>query len=147
MTAEQLTKLFLRHRTISLQFAEAMPDEHFDMKPWEGALSFGDSALHLAGSGDFYLGMADGGAVVRPDPAPATPAEIRAHLAKKTTEQAERISNLGDDLNRVIAFRTTEMPLWMLLGQMREHEAHHKGQMMQMLRMAGNRDKLFYTVR
>jgi uncharacterized damage-inducible protein DinB len=29
---------------------------------------------------------------------------------------------------------------------MREHEAHHKGQMMQMLRMCGVSEKRFYVV-
>jgi len=147
MTAAQMAEQFLRHRRITVQFTEVMPEEHFDMKPWDGALSFGASALHLASAGDFYLSNADGGSPARPDPMPATPAEIRAYLVKKTAEQAERIGNLGDDLTRLVTVRTNEVPLWILLGQMREHEAHHKGQMMQMLRMAGNRDKLFYAVR
>lgn len=147
MTAAQMTELFLRHRKITVQFADLMPDEHFEMKPWDDALSFGATALHLAGSGDFYLAVADGESKTRPDPMPATPAEIRAYLATKTAEQAERIGNLGGDLDRLVSIRTNEVPLWVLLGQMREHEAHHKGQMMQMLRMAGNRDKLFYAVR
>jgi len=147
MTATQLAEQFLRHRKITVQFSEAMTDDQFDMKPWDGALSFGATALHLATAGDFYLGMADGKSTARPDPMPSTPAAIRAYLTTKTAEQTERIENLGDDLNRAVTFRDKEIPLWVLLGQMREHEAHHKGQMMQMLRMVGNRDKLFYAVR
>ena len=41
--------------------------------------------------------------------------------------------------------RDKQVPLGILLGQMREHEAHHKGQMMAMVRMAGVKDELFYA--
>lgn len=147
MTAAQMVELFLRHRKITVQFTELMPDEQFHYKPWDGSLSFGQQAVHLATAGDFYLSFADGTPVTRPDPLPQAPGDVRAFLAQKTEEQVARINGLGDDLTRTVSFRNKDVELWMLLGQMREHEAHHKGQMMQMLRMIGNRDQLFYAVR
>lgn len=147
MTADQMVEQFLRHRKITLQFTELMPDAQFHFKPWDESLSFGQQAVHCGTAGDFYLSFADGTPVNRPDPLPESPADVRAFLAQKTEEQAARIGKLGDDLTRTVTFRNKEVPLWVLLGQMREHEAHHKGQMMQILRMVGIRDQLFYAVR
>jgi uncharacterized damage-inducible protein DinB len=149
VTADDQVQAFLRHRKVTQQLCDVMPDAHFGFKPWDGAMSFGDLALHLANSADFYLAMAEGKEVVRPDAAsqPKTPADIRAYLAKKTDEQAARIGHLTGDLDRKVTARGREVPLSLLLGQQREHEAHHKGQMMMMARICGVRDELFYTVR
>lgn len=149
MTAAQMVEQFLRHRKITEQFCAVMPDDKFDFQPFEGGLSFGAMATHLATAGDFYLSFAEGIAHNRPDPAslPKSPSEIRAYLTAKTAEQAERIGKLGDDLDRSVTFRNKEVPVGILLGQMREHEAHHKGQMMTMIRMVGIKDELFYAVR
>jgi uncharacterized damage-inducible protein DinB len=149
VTADDLVQAFLRHRRVTQQLCERMPDDRFDFAPWDGGMTFGDLAVHLANSADFYLAMAEGRPVERPDPStqPRSPAEIRAYLANKTEEQAARIGRLTGDLDRKVSARGREVPLSLLLGQQREHEAHHKGQMMTMLRMAGNRDELFYAVR
>ncbi len=149
VTADDLAQAFLRHRKVTQQLCDLMPDAQFGFKPWDGAMSFGALAVHLANSADFYLAMAEGKELVRPDPAtqPQTPAEIRAYLAKKTDEQAARIGHLTGDLDRKVAARGREVPLSLLLGQQREHEAHHKGQMLTMVRMSGNRDELFYALR
>ena len=149
MNAQQMVEQFLRHRKVTEQFCAVMPEDQYDLKAWDGAMSFGAMATHLALSADFYLGWCEGIAPSRPDPAtlPKSPAEIRAFLAKKTLEQAERIGRLGDDLDRPVKVRDKEVPLGIYLGQMREHEAHHKGQMMQLVRMAGVKDELFYAVR
>jgi uncharacterized damage-inducible protein DinB len=149
ITADDLAQAFLRHRKVTQQLCELMPDDRFEFAPWEGAMSFGALALHLANSADFYLAMAEGKEIQRPDPAtqPKTPADIRGYLARKTDEQLARIGRLTGDLDRKVSARGREVPLSLLLGQQREHEAHHKGQMMTMLRMCGNRDELFYAVR
>jgi uncharacterized damage-inducible protein DinB len=149
VSADDLVQAFLRHRRVTQQLCELMPDDRFGFTPWEGAMSFGALAVHLANSGDFYLAMAEGEPITRPDPAtqPKTPAEIRAYLARKTDEQAARIGHLKGDLDRPVSARGKDIPLSLLLGQQREHEAHHKGQMMTMVRMCGNRDELFYALR
>jgi len=45
----------------------------------------------------------------------------------------------------VVSFRGKEVTVAFLMAALREHEAHHKGQMMMMARMCGVTDKLFYT--
>lgn len=149
MNAEQMATQFLRHRKITEQLCNLMPDDQFGLKAFDGALSFSEMATHVANAGNYYLTLAEGGTPGRPDPAtqPKTPAEVRAYVAAKTTEQAGRIAALGDDLDRPVTVRDKQLPLGIWLGQMREHEAHHKGQMMHLVRMAGIRDELFYAVR
>lgn len=149
MTAQQMVEQFLRHRKATERLCALMPEDQYDFKAWEGAMSFGAMATHIATSGDFYLAVCEGIKPTRPDPAtlPGTPAEVKAFLARKTAEQAERIGKLGDDLDRVVSFRDTALPLGLMLGQMREHEAHHKGQLLLMLRMVGVREELSYTAK
>ena len=149
MTGQEMAEQFLRHRKVTEQLCAVMPEDKFGFKAWDGALSFAALANHLATAGDFYLSLAEGAAYNRPDPAtlPKTPADIRAFLAKKTQEQADRMVKLGDDLDRPVTVRGKELPLGIFLGQMREHEAHHKGQMMMMARMCGVKDELSYVQR
>lgn len=146
ITAADVQQAFLRHRKVTQKLCELMPDDKFDFAPWDGALTFGQLAVHVAASGDFYTAMAEGKAFERPDPAslPASPADIRAYLAARTEDQAARIGRLGD-LQRTVSFRDREVPVGILLGWQREHEAHHKGQMMTMARMCGVRDEMRYT--
>jgi uncharacterized damage-inducible protein DinB len=138
---------FLRHRKATQQFAALMPEEQYEFKPYEGALSFGQLVAHIAGSGDFLLSFADGIPFVKPETASPTPAEIKAYLAQKTEEQTARIEKLSADPERVVDFRGTPMTVGALLANMREHEAHHKGQLMTYLRCCGVTEKLFYVAR
>lgn len=136
---------FLRHRKATIQFANLMPAEQWDFKPYEGALSFGQLVSHLAGAGDFFLSHTDGVQLDR-STVPTDRAGILDFLAQKTEEQASRIEKASAEPEREIQFRgSVPMAVNALLANMREHEAHHKGQLMTYLRMAGVTDKLFYT--
>jgi uncharacterized damage-inducible protein DinB len=143
-TGNDHVNFFLRHRKATIQFAELMPEAQYDFRPYEGALSFGQLVAHIAGSTDFYLSFCDGTPFVRPDAAIMTPAQIKAYLAQKTEEQAERISKL--DVAQVVDFRGAPTMIGIIQSFIREHEAHHKGQLMTYLRMCGITDKLFYVV-
>jgi uncharacterized damage-inducible protein DinB len=136
---------FLRHRKATIQFANLMPAEQWDFKPYEGALSFGQLVAHIAGAGDFFLGLADGIAFDR-STVPQDRQGILAFLAQKTEEQVTRIEKAATEPERTVDFRGTPMTINALLANLREHEAHHKGQLMTYLRMAGVSDKLFYVV-
>jgi uncharacterized damage-inducible protein DinB len=145
MNAAQMVEEFLKHRRATERFCAVMPDEQFGFKAWEGALSFGALAVHLTTAADWFLSFLDGVPVSKPHPEPATAAEIRSLLAKNTESVVARMSALTD-LERTVEMRGQQVPVWMVLSRLREHEAHHKGQMMQMLRMVGVNEKLFYTV-
>lgn len=144
MNAAQMGEEFLRHRKATEQFCAVMPDAHYDFKPWDGSLSFGALVMHLAGAANWFLNFVDGQPSSRPDPAPRTPAEIRAYLAQNTQSAVARMEALTD-LEQTVDFRGQHVEIWVLLSRLREHEAHHKGQMMQMLRICGVTDNLFYS--
>jgi len=146
MSVNQMVEEFLRHRRATEQFCALMPDPHFDYAFREGSLTFGAQAMHLAGAADWFLSFVDGVQPARPDPVPQTPAAIRDHLARNTRTVVARMEAI-DDLERVVSFwNQGPAPVWAVLGRLREHEAHHKGQMMQMLRNCGVTEKLFYIV-
>lgn len=136
---------FLRHRKATLQFANLMPAEQWNFKPYEGALSFGQLVAHLAGAAEWFLGHFDGVAFDRSN-VPADRAGILAFIEQKTAEQVARIEQASAEPERLVDFRGNPMTVNAMMANLREHEAHHKGQLMTYLRMAGVTEKLFYTV-
>lgn len=136
---------FMRHRKATMQFAHLMPAEQWNFKPYEGALSFGQLVAHIAGAGNFFLGMADGAAYDR-SAVPQEREAVLGYLEQQTAEQGARIEKASADPERTVDFKGNPITINALLAGMREHEAHHKGQLMTYLRMAGVTDKLFYTV-
>lgn len=145
----KLVDAFLRHRRVTEQFVNLMPEEHFGFAAFEGGLTFGQLAVHLMNSGDNLLTSATGGTFTPPDKEslPKEPADIKRYVTERTNAQIALIEGLGDDTERKVTFRGNEMTAGDLLARQREHEAHHKGQMMMMLRMCGMKDQLFYTLR
>ena len=149
MDAETLVGMWLRHRQVTQQLARVMPAEHFGFKAWEGGQSYGDLLVHIVNAAGRQLDTAEGkepGSTSQGE-LPATPEAIRAWVDEQTARQTERLRTVADDPNRTVSSRGAPLPLQVFLAQMREHEAHHKGQLMMMARMCGVRDELFYVAR
>ncbi|HLO02315.1 MAG TPA: DinB family protein [Symbiobacteriaceae bacterium] len=136
---------FLRHRKATLQFANVMPAEQWNFKPYEGALSFGQLVAHIVGAAEWFLGHFDGVAFDRAT-VPQDREGILAFIEQKTAEQVARIEKAAAEPERLVDFRGNPMTVNAMMANLREHEVHHKGQLMTYLRMAGVTDKLFYTV-
>lgn len=135
---------FLKHRNATIQFATLMDAEQWNFKPYEGALAFGQLVAHVAAATNFFLSFADGAAYDRAG-VPTEREGILAYLEAQTASQVERIEQAATEPQREVNFRESPMTVEALLANMREHEAHHKGQLMTYLRMAGVKEKLFYT--
>lgn len=136
---------FLRHRKATLQFANLMPAEQWNFKPYEGALSFGQLVTHIVGAAEWFLGHFDGASFDR-NSVPQDREGALAFIEERTAAQVARIEKASAEPERLVDFRGNPMSVNAMMANLREHEAHHKGQLMTYLRMAGVTDKLFYTV-
>ncbi|MBX5465758.1 MAG: DinB family protein [Clostridia bacterium] len=145
MTPDEMVEGFLRHRRATQAIARLMPDERFDDHPWEGGRSFGELLLHIVDSADAMLGGAAGQPVEPPAERPSTPAAIRAYLEARTPAQETLVRALAADPRGEVRWRDAALPAEVLLARAREHEAHHKGQLMLLARMAGVREAMFYV--
>lgn len=54
---EILAGHWMKSKTLTLQVAEAMPDENYDYKPFSDARAFGGELQHLGQAEGFYLGQ------------------------------------------------------------------------------------------
>ena len=61
-----VTERFLAHRQVTEQLCRLMPVDRFEFRPYEGAMSFGELATHLAIAADWFLAFADGTAFTWP---------------------------------------------------------------------------------
>ncbi|MDI3317057.1 MAG: DinB family protein [Bacillota bacterium] len=148
MTSEELLQSFWRHRKATQRIADLMPDERFGFRPYEGWRSFAELVLHVADATDRMLAPAAGKAPAQgASPSPEGAAAIRRYLAAKSASQEELVRTLAADPRRPVEWRGMQMPAELLLAQAREHEAHHKGQLMLLARLAGVRDEMFYLDR
>jgi uncharacterized damage-inducible protein DinB len=129
---------FMRHRGALLAFLDSIPEDKVNFRAWEGGMTLLELLDHLAHSGDRVLAMSRGEAPPKPTPA-TTLAEVRARLQDNAQQVVQALEGLTEEqLNQTVeAFGGRRMPVFTLLDFLREHEAHHKGQIWLMARMLG----------
>jgi uncharacterized damage-inducible protein DinB len=138
--AERFLATFNRAAAFNLEYANAMPAEHYDFKPVPEVRTFGGMLLHIAGSDVFfinYVSGGDGGGInfepeemtkdVVVDLMNQSDDYVRAALKGVTDEQmAETVETFAGEL-------TKEEVCWF----MRDHITHTRGQLIIYLRMNG----------
>jgi uncharacterized damage-inducible protein DinB len=134
---------FLMHRGALIDLLETLPPDKVDFTAWESGMSFLSSVNHLVGSSTRMLAKA-----LSKTPDVIVPSSdwntALANLKSNTQQVAETLSSLTEDqLDHTITNFGREMPAYMVFGFIAEHEAHHKGQMWLMARMAGLNPPMF----
>lgn len=136
-SADYYVQLFLAHRKALESLLDTVPEAQGDFKPWEGAMSFQSMTDHLTGASMRFSAMATGKS---PEAFAASSSfgESRDRLKASTEATATSLRGLNDEqLESLIDAFGTKMPVFALIDIMREHEAHHKGQLWTMARMIG----------
>ena len=138
MNADHYLRSFLAHRNALIGLYAELPEDRRDFAAWEGGLSFLGQAQHLSTSSLRILTMV-GGPEVQPQADATTLADVKSQLEQSRDHVARAIADLtGADLERVVpAFGSIPLKVAALLDMLIGHEAHHKGQVWQMARMAG----------
>lgn len=155
--AKELAGSFRTVRNNTVQIAEEIPEESYGFRPAEGCRTVGEMLVHIALGGrlqeqlnlverrtsmegfdypGFRAGLLAEAAKLR------TKAEIVALLKEEGEKFASAVESLTDDyLGESIAMPPGGVPpsrtRFDLLSSVKEHEMHHRGQLMLVERMLG----------
>ncbi|GEL78178.1 DinB family protein [Tenuibacillus multivorans] len=134
-------KDWLNHRGILEELLEQIDDEHVHYKPWDGAMSLGTLALHIATSGEMFAKMVKTEKFEAPDmPEFETMKGVRdavKELTKKTQKVIEETTDEELQQQNKAELPKMQGTKYQYLKAMYEHEIHHKGQLFVYARMVG----------
>lgn len=149
---EKFAKLFLSHRTVVEDILQKVPDDKFDLKPWPGALSLGELAVHMADSAQRFAGWVKSGSAEKFESLTDwTPDAVRTYVHERTEQTVEAMKSTSDEAMEALVQTKqlfgVDLPGKVLLNSMRDHEIHHKGQLFVYARMAGVEEMPFFINR
>lgn len=144
---DDVARGWLQHRLIVDDLLDLVGDEQVHYRPWEGAMSLGELAIHIVTSTDMFVrGIKDG-----EFKAPAvetdfeTIGDLRRIVTKYTEQTREDIKTIFDfQLKGYILFNKVRAPGTYWLSNAIDHEIHHKGQLFTYVRMTGAKDLPFF---
>ncbi|MET3696826.1 uncharacterized damage-inducible protein DinB [Bacillus oleivorans] len=145
---EKSLKDWLKHRRILEELLKTVKEEDADFKPWDGAMSLGELALHIAGWADTFITLAKTGEFSKPEKYQfKTMSEVREAVHLLTEKTAATYSSLtAEDLEAVRTFPISDFkfPGKVYLKIIHDHEVHHKGQLYVYARMTGVEKVTFF---
>ncbi|WP_258112603.1 DinB family protein [Alicyclobacillus sp. SP_1] len=137
---------WLRHRLITSDILDGLTDDHaLEFKPWDGAMSLRELVVHMLVAADMFTSTIQNGSFSRPNPdalpKPTTLAELRAATHDFTNRTKDQLASISDETYDKMIDTTQvfgqPLPAHALLGIMKDHEIHHKGQLFVYGRMLG----------
>lgn len=153
---EQMMEEWMEHRLVLEKLLGTIDDDrHMDFKPWDGAMSLGQLALHVAYWGKAFVSMVKTGEEMsayfgsEPDLADfKTMEDIRKAVHDFTGETKTLYASLTEsELEAGITSshpRLGGQPRKFYLTLMYDHEVHHKGQLFVYARMVGVKEVPFF---
>ncbi|WP_279401880.1 DinB family protein [Piscibacillus salipiscarius] len=89
---------WLNHREKLEALLEKIDDEHVHYKPWDGGMSLGTLALHVALAGDMFANMVKTEKMEAPDmPKFDTMDEVREKVKELTESTKKKIQEMTDE--------------------------------------------------
>lgn len=141
MFAKEFIPILQRAKTYSLEFAGAMPEEHYKFKPTPEIMSFGEQIVHTAGATFWFISKITG----EENPGKGFKAEgkskdeIMKFLEKSFAYAEKALADLSDkDAVEVIhLFGELKLTKSQTFQTIRDHVTHHRGGMVIYLRLKG----------
>ncbi|CAM3740900.1 DinB family protein [Mesobacillus zeae] len=130
--AEKLMTEWLEHRKVLEALLNTIvDDEHIDFKPWDGAMSLGELALHMAGWNDVFVSMVKTEVFSPPDiPKCETMEDLRKsvkNFTEKTKAAFEIIADTELEAENTASHPKLKGTKNNYLAAMYDHEIHNKG--------------------
>lgn len=140
---------WMSHRRVLIELLDSVGNEQLNFRPWEGGMSFAELTTHVIGSTSMFVRIVGGGTPEKAAPAAYETIEQLRDFAKSQTEQtkAELESITEEQLQRIVEFATMKMTGQAMLEMAKEHEIHHKGQLLTYARIAGVEKLPFFVSR
>ncbi len=124
----------------TLELAEAMPAEHYDFKPTEEQMTFGEQMIHLTANANWLTSSYLGGEKVdQPLRGQSYNKEETIAIMKQAFQNAAvAIAQLEEDeLTEVVDFFAGPMRKRQILTLLNDHLTHHRGQAIVYARLKG----------
>lgn len=152
---KELAASFRTVRKNTIQIANEIPEDKYGFSPAEGARTVGEALVHIALAPRLQMQihqqklstlvgfdfMAAFGALMAEGSKPRTKAEIVALLTEEGEKAASYLESVTDEfLGESVAMPQPGVPprtRFDMLMSMKEHEMHHRGQLMLAERMIG----------
>lgn len=150
---QSLVNQWLHHRKVLLDLLDRIPEGKTQFKPWDGAMSLGDLAVHTVMSTDWIVASVKNGRFERPgaSPKPETMEAVRNLVHDYTEKTTLEFTLLTDEqLERIVEAKALfgfDAPGKIFIHLMHEHEIHHKGQLFVYARMVGVEQVPFFISR
>lgn len=144
---DDVARGWLQHRMVIDDLLALVKDEDINYKPWEGAMSLGELAIHIVTSTDMFIKGIKKGEFVAPEVENdyETMDELRAIIKRYTDHTKEEITSIFDfQLKGYMQFGKIRAPGTYWLSNAIDHEIHHKGQLFTYVRMTGAKDLPFF---
>ncbi|HLR60879.1 MAG TPA: DinB family protein [Lentibacillus sp.] len=139
---------WLQHRMVLDDLLALADDEYVDYRPWDGAMSLGELAIHIVTSTYMFVKGIKKGEFEDP-PAETdykTINDVRTIVQRYTEETKEAISTIFTyQMKGYILFNKVRAPGTYWFSNAIDHEIHHKGQMFTYVRMIGVKDVPNFT--
>jgi uncharacterized damage-inducible protein DinB len=139
--AKQMTNDWLQHRKVLEELLEQIDDTHIAFKPWDGAMTLGELALHIVVSNDSFVSMVR---TEKFDIAEAPKCETMEDVRKVVRDFTQKTLAKYEDFTDEELERENSASHPKLKGAKKnylqavyDHEIHHKGQLFTYARMAG----------
>ncbi|BFH12962.1 DinB family protein [Paenibacillus melissococcoides] len=138
---EALLEAWMKQRTILEKLLLAIPDQHANFAPWDGAMTVSALAQHIGASADMFIRLAKTGeGQIGMPPTVECPSmkEVRRIVQEWTASTAGIFRTLtAEDLETVYhsPFPNLDGPRSKLVRLVIDHEIHHKGQLFVYARM------------
>lgn len=146
--AKQMMNEWLQHRKVLEELLELIDDEHINFKPWEGAMTLGELALHVAGWNEVFVSMVKTEEFTSPDiPECKTMGDVRKavkEFTQKTKATYESFTDADLEAENNSSHPKLQGPKKRYLTAMYDHEIHHKGQLFMYARMIGVKEVPFF---
>jgi uncharacterized damage-inducible protein DinB len=155
--AKEIAASFRVVRNNTLKIAEEIPEDKYSFRPAEGTRTVGQTLIHISNAHKFALAihrddvrstmvgfdfMTFIGPIAASEQEPMTKAQIVARLTAAGEEFEGWVKTLADDfLGQSISLPAGAVPpsrtRFEMLIAVKEHEMHHRGQLMLVERMIG----------
>jgi len=145
-TIDEVVKGWLKHRLVVHDLLELVDDEHIDFKPWDGAYTLGDLALHIATSMDMFAKLVKTGVFAPPNKETYQSMDDVRKLVQKYTSitKGDLKALTKSNISNEVEFNGDTAPGNFWLSNAIDHEIHHKGQLFTYVRMTGAQKVPFF---
>ncbi len=140
--AAQFVDSWLRHRLVTVELVDMVDDDSLNFKPWDGAMTLGELAIHIVTGGILFGNAVKNGVLGKSEKPPiSSMRELKKFVHEETEKAKEILLSITDEQMEsqvdVTKLFGTHLQGKVLLAAMRDHEIHHKGQLFVYARMTG----------